>query len=260
MRLVLLVLLLTFGAQAGGADGPSAFAFVQRLDAQLPLQTALRDESGRAVRLGDYFGATPVVLVLGYYQCRELCSTVLDGVVESLARAELPPSDYRLVAVSIDPRDGPAAARAKEATYRPLLGGGEAHFLTGTAAATARLAAGVGFPYRWDAEHRQYVHPAGFAVITPKGRIARYFLGVRFAPRDLRLAVVDASGGRVGSPAEALLLLCSHYDPETGRYSVAVMSVVRAVSVALAVLLGGWMWWRRKGRAHKGGRHKGRPG
>lgn len=244
-RLVLLGLLAALPAWSAA---PGSLEFVQKPDAPLPLQLALSDEAGRPVRLGDYFGAAPVVLVPGYFQCPNLCSTLLDGVLESLARADLPGSAYRLLAVSIDPREGPAAARRKLAAYRRLLAPDlAAHFLTGPD--TGRLAASLGFPYAWDGEQGQYRHPAGFVVATPDGRISRYFLGVRFPPRDLRRALVEAAAGRTGSLADRLLLLCSHYDPRTGRYSAAVMAVVRAVCVGLAAGLGLWVWRRRRGRA-----------
>ncbi|HJW25195.1 MAG TPA: SCO family protein [Rhodocyclaceae bacterium] len=245
--LCLFFLCLTgFGARA---EAPPPLEFTQRLAAPLPLDLPLRDEAGRPVRLGDYFGRAPVVLVLGYFECPNLCSTVLDGVLEGLGRTGLPGSAYRLLAVSIDPREGPREAGRRAVAYRTLLAGGEAHFLTGAAGATGRLAGSAGFPYAWDREHGQYMHPAGFLVAAPGGRISRYFLGVRFAPRDLRLALVEAAAGRTGSLQDRLLLLCSHFEPRTGRYTVAVMAVVRAVCLIVAAALGLWIWRRRAGRA-----------
>lgn len=246
LLLAFLIPRLTSGAER---SPPAGLEFVQRLDAPLPLELGLRDETGREVRLGDYFGRGPVILVLGYFNCRNLCGTLLDGVLESLAQAGLPASAYRFLAVSIDPRDDSAAAGAKAAAYRPILAGGDIHFLTGEAGATARLAGSAGFPYAWDGEQGEFRHPAGFLVATPEGRIARYFLGVRFASRDLRLALVEASAGRVGSAADRLLLLCSHYDPDTGRYTFAAMTAVRAACLLAAVSLGVWLWRRTGGAA-----------
>lgn len=249
MRQLCLLLLLCLRASGVWSQTPPLLEFTQRLAAPLPMAAALRDESGRPVRLGDYFGRVPVVLVLGYFECPNLCSTILDGVLEGLGRTELPPSAYRLLAVSIDPREGPTEARRRWAAYRPVLAGGEVHFLTGAADATGGLAASAGFPYVWDPEYGQYMHPAGFLVAGPGGRISRYFLGVRFAPRDLRLALVEASAGRTGSLQDRLILLCSHFEPRAGRYSLAVMTVVRAVCLVLAAALGLWIWRRRAGRA-----------
>ena len=201
------------------------------------------------MRLGDYFGQTPVVLVLGYFECPNLCSTVLDGVLEGLVQAGVPGDRYRLLALSIDPREGPREAKGRLAAYRSLLAPGTAaHFLTGSGEATARLAGDGGFPYAWDPEMGQYRHPAGFLVATPEGRISRYFPGVRFDPRDIRLALTEASAGRVGTLSDRLLLLCSHYDPRAGRYTVPVMAAVRAVCLGLALGLGIWIWRRRAGR------------
>lgn len=250
MRRLALLLLLLFSLPARAGTPPAVLEFVQRLDARLPLDVVLRDEAGRTVRIGDYFGKVPVALTLGYFHCPNLCSTLLDGMVEGLAGAGLPASGYRLLAVSIDPREDAAAARQKEKAYSRLLAGKvDAHFLTGEAVATARLAASLGFPYAWDAAAGQYAHPAGFVVATPDGRVARYFLGVRFAPLDIRLALVEASAGRVGTLSDRLLLRCSHYDPQSGRYSLAAMTAVRAVSLLAAVLLAAWIWRRRPGRA-----------
>lgn len=249
MKHVLFLVYLLGAFPADAATPPASLEFIQRLDAQLPLEAVFGNEDGRPVRLRDYFGQTPVVLVLGYFHCPNLCSTLLDGVLESLVQVNLPGSGYRLLAVSIDPRETPADARRRLESFRPLLGPGlAAHFLTGSREASSRLAADAGFPYAWDREHGQYMHPAGFLVATPEGRVARYFPGVRFDVRDLRLALVEASAGRVGSLADRLLLLCSHYDPEIGRYSVPVMAAVRTVCLAIALGLGVWIWRRRRGR------------
>lgn len=217
-------------------------------DERLPLAQAFNDESGRPVHLRDYFDDVPVVLVLGYFECPNLCSTVMDGVLEGLARAGLPASSYRLLAISIDPREGAANARRRMGGYRPLRAHEvDAHFLTGAAAASGAVAASIGFPIRWDAEHAQYVHPAGFVVAMPSGRVARHFDGVRFDARDVRLALVEASAGRVGSLGDRLLLFCSHYDPQSGRYNFAAMTAVRLVGGVVALSLGIWVWRRRGG-------------
>ncbi|RZI44020.1 SCO family protein [Herbaspirillum sp. HC18] len=221
--------------------------YQQQLDAQLLLSAMFTDDNGRVVRLGAYFDQRPVVLVLGYYHCPNLCSTLMDGVLESLTATGLPRRAYRVVAVSIDPSEDAALAARKKASYAPLIerAGGELHLLTGSKPQIDALARSVGLRYAYDEAARQYTHPAGFLVATPAGRISHYFMGVRFDPLDLRLALVGASSGRIGSPADRLLLLCSSADPSTGRYNMAVMTLVRAVCAAVLAALGIWMWRRR---------------
>jgi protein SCO1/2 len=218
--------------------------YVQRLDAQLPLSGAFTDDSGHPTHLSAYFGDQPVVLVLGYFHCPNLCSTLMDGVLESLAASGLPPRAYRVLGVSIDPSETPALAARKKASYSPLLGGtgGELTLLTGTKPEIAALARSIGFEFVYDRQLQQYVHPAGFVVATRNGRISHYFMGVRFDPRDVRLALIDASAGSIGSPVDQLLLLCSHYDPVTGHYTAQVMAWVRAACLTVLAALVIWLW------------------
>ncbi|HJV26912.1 MAG TPA: SCO family protein [Aromatoleum sp.] len=248
-RVCLLLCLMLTGLSAAAGEMPPGLEFAQQPGAVLPLQQSLMDETGRAVRLGEYFGRVPVVLVLGYFECRNLCSTLLDGVVESLARSDLPAAAYRFVAVSIDPRETAAAARRRTEAFRPLVA--DAHFLTGDAEATKRIAASAGFRYAWDEARGEYMHPAGFIVVAPDGRVSRYFSGVRFDPRDVRLALTEASAGRVGAVSDRLLLLCSHYDPATGRYTLAAMAAVRAACLLCALGLAGWVWRRGRPRGRR---------
>lgn len=246
IRACLLAALLLFVGAAPAGTAPAELEFDQRVGASLPLRLALRNESGEEVRFGAYFGRVPVAVVLGYFDCPNVCSTLLDGVLEGLAHAGLPASAYRVVVVSIDGRDDAAAARRKAAAYQPVLAGTDAHFLTGDGEVTASLAHSAGFPYVWDSEHGQYAHPAGFLVATPEGRVARYFLGVRFERGELRRALLDAANGRTGSLADRLLMLCSHYDPQTGRYSVAATTVAGACSLLVLAILGAWLALRRR--------------
>lgn len=258
-RLLLVLCLLSAAPQCAWSQplaypAPPQAQFRQQLDARLPLAAAFTDDSGRRARLGDFFGTQPVVLVLGYYHCPNLCSTLMDGVLETLAGVGLPPRAYRVLGVSIDPTESAASAARKKASYGALVAhaGGELHLLTGGAPQIQALARSAGFGYSYDAASRQYAHPAGFLVATPDGRISHYFMGVRFDPRDVRLALVDAAAGRIGSPVDRLLLMCSHYDPATGRYSAAAMTLVRAACLAVLAALVLWMW-----RVRKSGRRRG---
>lgn len=248
--LVALLAALCLPAQAGQPVAPD---FVQRVHAPLPLGAAFTDAAGRAVLLGDYFDTRPVLLVLGYYHCPNLCSTLMDGVLQSIAALDLAPRRYRIVAVSIDPRETAPLAASRLRAWQPLLGrrGGQLALLTGSAEPIARLAGAAGFRYRYDAALGQYAHPAGFLIANASGRITHYFMGVRFDPAQVRLALVDAAQGRFGTPAERLLLLCSHFDPDAGRYTVAAMALVRAGALLAAVALAGMLWrLRRRARSH----------
>jgi protein SCO1/2 len=241
------------GALAQRARRASAPRLDQHLGARLPLDDTFVDDAGRQVRLGSFFAGRPVLLVLGYYRCPNLCSTVMDGLLQSVAMLDLPPSDYRVLAVSIDPSETAPLAAHKKASYRKLPGGGSVQLdlLTGGAAAIERLAAATGFEYVYDKEQGQYLHPAGFLVASGDGKISRYFTDVRFEVRDLRLALVQASRGRVGDLADRFVLLCSKFDPATGRYTGMVRRLVQMGSLLTMTLLatGIWLLHRRTRRA-----------
>jgi len=221
--------------------------FDQNLDGQVPLDTPFRDEAGRVVLLGDYFGKRPVVLVFAYYDCPMLCTLVINGLSSALKVMSLSPGkDFEIVTVSFDARDTPVNASAKKAAYLERYrreGAAEAwHFLTGDQASIDRLTKAAGFRYVWDKDTKQFAHPTGVMVLTPAGRLARYLFGIEYGPRDLRFAIVEASAGRIGSAVDSLLLYCYHYDPMTGRYGLAIMKAMRIAGAGTVLALGAFIF------------------
>jgi protein SCO1/2 len=215
----------------------------QQLHQQIPLDLVFNDETGREVRLGEYFGKRPVILVLGYYECPMLCTQVLNGLVSALGVLTFDAGrEFDVVAVSINPKESPALAAQKKQSYmeryqRPNTVGGW-HFLTGTEASIHRLAAAVGFRYAFDEEIQQYAHAAVIEVLTPRGVISKYFYGIEFSARDIKFGLMEASEERIGSAIDSALLLCYHYDPTTGKYGATAIGAVRigAVATVLAFL------------------------
>jgi protein SCO1/2 len=209
----------------------------QRLNERVPLDLAFVDENGRDVTLGDYFGKRPVVLALVYYECPMLCTQVLNGVVSALGVTKFNAgTEFDVIAVSINPKEGPGLASQKKQTYvarykRPGTEQGF-HFLTGKQESIDRLAKAVGFRYEYDAETGQFAHGAGIEILTPKGVISRYFYGIDFSPRDMQFGLMDASEQRIGSRVDSALLLCYHYDPSTGKYGVIAIDAIRIGGVA----------------------------
>jgi protein SCO1 len=244
---VLLAGLLGATAHAAADEKPDILrnvGFDQRLGAQVPLDLAFRDETGSPVKLGDYLGDKPVLLVPAYYECPMLCTIVLNGVTSALRALPFDVGrEFRVVTFSFNPHETSELAAAKKATYiedyrRPGAAAGW-HFLTGDEPSIVALTQAIGFRYVWDEASKQYAHASGIVVLTPGGRISHYFFGVEFSPRDLRLALVEASGERIGSLVDQLLLFCFHYDPATGRYSRVALNAVRAGGVlTLAALVG----------------------
>ncbi|HEV3218022.1 MAG TPA: SCO family protein [Vicinamibacterales bacterium] len=231
--------------------------FDQNLDGQMPLNTPFKDEAGRTVKLGDYFGTRPVVMVFAYYDCPMLCTVVINGLASALNVLSLQPgSDFEIVTVSFNPRDTPATASAKKASYiaryKQPGGAGAWHFLTGDQRSIDRVTKAAGFRYVWDQDTQQFAHPTGVMVLTPDGRLARYLFGIEYGPRDLRYAIVDASKGKVGSAVDSLALYCYHYDPAAGKYTVAIMRLVRAGGAATVLALGAFIFiMTRKERQEK---------
>ena len=245
-----LFVLLGAAAQAHDNDNrPAALrdvAFEQKLNQPLPLGLHFRDASGKAVRLADFFGRKPVVLNFVYYSCRELCPLLSDGLVRVLRALSFEVGDqFEVVTVSFDPNDTMAAAAAFKADYtkryaRPGAAAGW-HFLTGDPAAIHELADAAGFRYSYDAEKNQFAHATGIVLVTPQGKTSRYYYGIDFSPRDLRLGLIEAAAGKIGSPIDQLLLFCYHYDPATGQYTLLVTRVLRLAGGATVLVLAGFI-------------------
>jgi len=227
----------------------------QKLGNQLPLDTVLRDEDGRDVRLGDYFkSGRPVVLAFVYYECPMLCTQVLNGLTGSLKGINLDAGkDFDVVAISFDARDNdkPDLAKNKKASYLEHYGrpGTDAgwHFLTGTPESIAAVTDAAGYKFQWDDKTQQFAHAAGVMVVTPTGKMSRYFYGIDYAPKDIKFGVMDSAQAKVGTPAEQLLLYCYHYDPASGKYGFAILRVMRVAGVATLLGLGAmaFVFWRK---------------
>ena len=257
-----------FGASAASAQGPNFFtggmpeqgkpsslkpeqlkevSFKQRLNERLPLDATFRDEYDREVTLGRYFNQQrPVILAFVYYQCPMLCTQVMNGISSSLrALTFTAGEDFDVVLVSFDPRDTPAAAAEKKRTHLKYWASeqtsGGWHFLTGDEAIIKRVANAAGFTYQWDPQTQQFAHVSGVLVATPDGKLSRYFYGVEYSPKELRMALVEAGQGHIGSAIDELLLYCYHYDPETGRYGVMIMNLVRAAGILTVASMVGFI-------------------
>lgn len=215
----------------------------QNLGEQVPLNLAFRDEAGRPVKLGDYFGRRPVVMVFAYYECPMLCDMVLQGVTGSLKALSFNAGQqYDVVVVSIDPKETSKLAAETKAQTLSRYGRsgteGGWHFLTGGQGSILELTRVAGFRYYYDKERDEYAHAAGMMVLTPGGRISRYLYGIDFAPRDVRLALIESAEGRIGSLADQILLYCFHYDPVYGKYSAMTMNILRLAAAATVLGLG----------------------
>ena len=231
----------------------------EHLDAALPLDLEFLDEDGRTVRLRDYFdGVRPVILTLNYYRCPMLCGLQLNGVVAGMEELDWTPGvEFEMVTVSIDPLETPELAKAKKDNYlrryqRPAAARGW-HFLTGRQVNIERLAETVGFGYTYDVVSGQYAHAAAIFVITPDGRVARYLYGIEYPPRSLKLALMEASEGKIGSAIDQLIMYCYHYDPASRRYAPVAMNIMRVGGGATALLLGLTLgtWWLRESRRRR---------
>jgi protein SCO1/2 len=266
------IVALAFACSSAGAVGPGPAAKTppvldgtgvdQKLDAALPLDLVFVDDAGRTVRLGELFdGERPVLLALVYYRCPMLCSLVLNGLTDAMRELEWTPGgEFRVVVATIDPSEGVDLARAKKAAYVEAYGraatAGGWHFLTGDAEAIAALADAVGFRYKYIPSEGEYAHPAVQFVITPDGRVSRYLFGVRHEPETVRLSLVEASEGRIGSVVDQFLLYCYRYDAATGRYTPVAWRIMRVGAgltvVVLGLVLGTWFWREARQRRRHG--------
>lgn len=235
-----------------GAHDPSlhpaqvldAIGFDQRLDAHVPLDLTFTDETGQPVQLGRFFDGKPVILSLGYFTCPNLCPLTRRGLLASLRQLRFTAGkEFTVLAVSINPAETPAmAARTRaeiiQAYNRPVAEPGW-HFLTGDHETIDKLAGAVGFRYAFDRRQQVYAHASGVIILTPAGNISRYLFGLEYAPRDLRLALVEAAANHIGTAVDRVLLFCYHYDPVSGEYTLLIMNVVRLAGLATVLLLGG---------------------
>jgi protein SCO1 len=244
LLLCLLLLYSQVAARTLSDDALAQIRFEQKLNNQVSLALPFQDEEGKPVQLGQYFAEKPVLLVLGYYECPMLCTLVLNGMVETAADIRWSIGrEFEVVDVSINPKETFALAAAKKRAYVKRYGRSGAaegwHFLTGDKASIRELANQVGFCYVYDASSKQYAHPSGLVILTPKGKVSRYLFGVTYSPKELYAALRDASSEQVGSPIRQLILLCFHYNPITGKYSGAILVILRLLGIATVL---GFLW------------------
>ncbi len=259
LLIVVALALLTLFSHTGRAYGQSDILgqvnFVQKMDAQIPLDLTFRSAADQPVRIGDYFAARPVILVIGYYNCPNLCDMVRQGLVDSLRTLSFDAGkDFNVVAVSIDPPETPKNSTDAENQFIVSYGRDRSEkgidFLTGSQDSIKQLAQAVGFEYAYDDSIKQFAHPSGIIVLTPQGRISRYFYGIQFAPNDLRLGLVEASANKIGTVVDQVLLRCYHYDPSTGKYNLIILDALQWAGLATVVALAFFIYrlYRRDGQ------------
>jgi protein SCO1/2 len=256
--LALAALPLFADSSATAPQLPGRVTIEQKLDAQLPLDLMLRDERGKVVRLRELLRGKPLLLNFMYFRCPMLCPMAMEGVASALTELKFDVGkEFDVITVSIDPRDTPEQAAVKKEQYVKRYGRFSAeqgwHFLTAHESALKALTRAAGFEYAYDAKADQFAHATALLVLTPQGRISRYLYGFEYKPRDLRLALVEASANKIGTPGDKILLLCYHYDPATGKYARSAMNVMRAGGVATILTLGGFIFTMIR-RERRGGR------
>lgn len=245
--------MLAFGLSAGAQWSRPKFlngvGLDQNLNKSIPLDAEFRDETGRTVPLRTYFGEKPVVIELVFFQCRSVCPKSIYESASALKRISLEPGrDYNVLVVSFDSTDTPQDAAEQKSEYADVFGRPAAykagwHFLTGTNDQIHKLTDAVGFHFKWDDPTKQFVHATGIMVATPSGKLSRYFYGVQYAPQDLRMALVDASQHKIGSPVDYVLLYCFHYDPSQGRYTLAILNVLKIAATVTLLALAGLIYY-----------------
>ncbi len=241
-----------------------AVGIEQKLDAQIPLDTKFFDENGKEVTLNEYFGkGKPIVLAFVYYECPMLCSEVLNGMTRTLKGLPFTVGkEFDVVAISFDARDKPEVAKAKKAAYIANYGYPETangwHFLTAKQESIDTITKSVGFNYRWDEETKQFAHAGAIMLATPEGKLSHYFYGIDYAPKDLKLGLVEASANKIGSPVEQLMLYCFHYDPAKGKYGFAILNGVRLGGIVTLLGLGTMMLFMRRYNKNKKAKLEGR--
>jgi protein SCO1 len=232
----------------GSLDILDYLGFEQRLNEQLPLDLTFRNEAGQVTPLSTYFDQRPVILAMGYFECPNLCSLVRVGLLEAVQSLQFDAGvEYEVVLISIDPAETPeVAARVKEETLEAYgRSGAEAgwHFLTGEHDNIDLVADAIGFHYAYDGVREQYAHASGIVVLTPTGKVARYFFGLEYEPRDLRLGLIEAANNRIGNVIDQVLLFCFHYDPTLGQYTLAIMTIMRIAGTLTVLIIAGAIWW-----------------
>lgn len=252
----MMVFTMPLRAQNGLPPALEGVGIDQRLGAQVPLDLPFRDETGKVVRLGDYFEGKPVVLSLVYYSCPMLCTMVLNGLLNSLREVKFDiGNQFDVVTVSFDPRDKPEIAEAKKRVYTGLYArpGATAgwHFLTGDEDSIRQLTQSVGFRYTYDSSTGQFNHATAVMVLTPDGRVSRYFYGVTYVPRDLRLGLVEASNHKIGSPVDAVMLFCSQYNPATGKYGLVISRALQLGGLMTVLAMGALVFILFRNERHR---------
>jgi protein SCO1 len=229
------------------ADQPAVLKNIridQKLDAQVPADLVFKDETGKSVMLGDYYGKRPMILVLVYFKCPQLCTVVLTDLLHSLngLTAMSVGQQFDVLTVSFDPKEGPDLAAAKKKAYLKEYGRRGAsdgwHFLTGQQDSIAKLTDAVGFRYQWSEEYQQFMHASGLMILTPEGKISQYFYGIDFAPNDLRTALNRAGNSEIGAPSDEILFYCLHYDPRTGKYGIIIDRALKVAGCMTVALIG----------------------
>ncbi|MGN6371083.1 MAG: SCO family protein [Phycisphaerae bacterium] len=260
LLLLVFIVCAAIGGAARGADqSPQAklldgVGIDQKMGSQVPMDLQFRDENGNLVRLKDLQRGKPIILSLVYLKCPMLCTLVLNDLLSTVKTIPQTAGDeYDIWTVSFDPKEGPAIATEKKEGYldaysrvKHIVPTAGWRFLTGDEENIKKLTDAVGFHYRWDEKTQQYIHPAGIMILTPGGKIARYFFGIDYDPTDIRLSLVEASANKIATPTDRLLLFCYHYDPRTGKYGLAVANTLRAGGALTLLLLGGMLFglWR----------------